>query len=99
MALHGATYASALSQLSQGLFNIAIGLEDPFDDTEGLDDVRVEKIFGELEIRLTTAWAPGSWDRSVMYGGSICGACRECNAVTHVRVPALLRSRVATSCR
>eukprot|EP00793_Prasinoderma_coloniale_P004225 PRCOL_00006401-RA len=61
----------------QGLFNIAIGLEDPFDDTEGLDDVRVEKIFGELEIRLTTAWAPGSWDRSVMYGGSICDAVLE----------------------
>ena len=61
----------------QGLFNVQLGMEDPFDETEGLDDVRLHKIFGEVERLLTAGWAPGAWDRVVMRGGDLADAALE----------------------
>jgi len=52
----------------QGLFNVEVGLEDPFDESEGLDDVRVGIIFGEMERIISMEWAPQAWNDVVVRG-------------------------------
>jgi hypothetical protein len=56
----------------QGLFNVEVGLEDPFDESEGLDNVRVGIVFRELERILRMEWAPQAWNDSVVRGKPLC---------------------------
>jgi hypothetical protein len=52
----------------QGLFNVEVGLEDPFDEGEGLDNVRVGIIFREIERLICMDWAPNVWNDVVIRG-------------------------------
>jgi hypothetical protein len=52
----------------QGLFNVEVGLEDPFDESEGLDNVRVGIIFREIERLICMDWAPQVWNDVVVRG-------------------------------
>jgi len=58
----------------QGLFNVEVGLEDPFDETEGLDSVRLWYSFREIERLLSMEWSPGVWNETVMHGRSLVDA-------------------------
>lgn len=58
----------------QGLFNIEAGMEDPFDEAEGLDNVRLQNVFLEMERMLSMEWAEGVWDDIVMEGVELAGA-------------------------
>ena len=55
----------------QGLYNIEISLEDPFDEDEGLDDVRVRNTFHEMERIIDNQWEPGVWANTVTEGASL----------------------------
>ena len=58
----------------QGLFNVEVGMEDPFDEIEGLDNVQVHKFFRETERIISMEWAPHVWNDTVMRGKSLVDA-------------------------
>jgi hypothetical protein len=55
----------------QGLFNVEVGLEDPFDESEGLDNVKMHTSFREMEKLVSMEWAPGVWNGAIMHGASL----------------------------
>lgn len=58
----------------QGLFNVEVGLEDPFDESEGLDNVKMHTSFREMERLVSMEWASGVWNGAVMHGASLVDA-------------------------
>ena len=53
------------------LMNIQLSLEDPYDDYNGLDDVRVRNVFREMERLISIEWKPGVWEAVVTKGADL----------------------------
>jgi len=47
------------------------GCQDPFDEQNGIDDVRVRNVFKEIERLISIEWKPGVWSSVVMRGDDL----------------------------